>query len=217
MLFVRRKIRRLGHLKFLIHAEFVFVGVHDAVDVVDVVVKEILGGGYGDDGFQCGRTARGHLQRVEATPGNARHSDISIGPGLAREPRDHFCAIALFNARIFAIGRSAFARPGAANIHARADVSAQYIVGMKLVIPRLLPIIFAVRNVFENRGKFLLGLCAVGKIESYREPYAVGHRNPGFLDADAEVERSRASGLSCARLWLGAGRHQYENRGGENP
>ena len=211
MLFVRRKIRRLGHLKFLIHAEFVFVGVHDAVNVVNVVVEEILSGGYGDDGLQRGWAARSHLQRIETAPRDAGHSDVSVRPRLAREPRDHFRAVALFNARVFTIGRSAFTRPSAADIDASADVSAQYIVGMKLVIPRLLPIIFAVRNVFENRGKFLGGLCALRKIESHRELYTVGHRNPGFLDADTGVERLRVTRLNFTGWRFGARRHEPEH------
>jgi hypothetical protein len=57
--------------------------VHHAVDVMDVVVEEFFGGIDGKDGFERGRMAHGHLNRVEPAPGDAEHSYFAGGPRLS--------------------------------------------------------------------------------------------------------------------------------------
>src|SRR5271156_1524755 len=95
------------------------------------------------------------LDGIESAPGNARHPDVTVRPRLLREPRYYFYPVLLLLIGLFTVGRHAFARAGAANIYTRGDVAASHKIRMQIPIARERPIILAVRQVFENRGKFL--------------------------------------------------------------
>src|SRR5208337_5332377 len=115
-LFVERVVGGSGHGWGEVHVELELVEVHHAVDVMDVVVEELLGGIDSQDGLERGRMTHGHLDGVEASPGNAEHSHFAGRPGLSGQPRNDLFSVELFLLGILAVGGRAFARPEAADI-----------------------------------------------------------------------------------------------------
>jgi hypothetical protein len=81
---------------------------------------------------------------------------------------------------VFAVGRISFAGAGAADVHARGDVTAAHKVRMQFPIALEAPIVFAVGQVFEDGRKFFVGLGALGHIEVDGQLYPVFHRDPGL-------------------------------------
>src|ERR1700732_1858886 len=94
------------------------------------------------------------LNRVEATPGNSHHADVTVGPRLLGKPIDYLKAILLFLVGVFAVGRISFTRARAANVHTRGNVATFYEIRMELPITRQGPIVFAVRQIFQDRWEF---------------------------------------------------------------
>src|ERR1019366_6203566 len=120
---VERVVGGSGHRGSEVHVEFELVEVHHAVDVVDVVVEELFGGIDGQDGFERGRMAHGHLDGIEASPGNTEHSHFAGGPGLSGEPGYDLLAVELFLLGIFTVGGRAFAGAEASDVYSSAYVS----------------------------------------------------------------------------------------------
>jgi hypothetical protein len=69
--------------------------VFDAIHVVNVFREGRLGGGDGENRLQRRRSAHGHLDRVGAAPGDAKHGDLAVRPALPCEPRDDAVAVLL--------------------------------------------------------------------------------------------------------------------------
>ena len=177
---VRGKIGRRREPELEIHGGLEFVHVHEAIDVMDVVVEKFLGGADGDDGFQRRGMEARHHDGIEAAPGNSHHSDRAGGPGLAREPVDDFEAVVEFLVGVFAVGRRAFAGARAANVHARGDVTAADEVRVEIPVALEAPIVFAVGQVFEDDGELRAGRRAFGHVEVHGEANAVFHGDPGL-------------------------------------
>ena len=104
--------------------------------------------------------------------------------GCFAEPIDYFETVLLFLIGIFAVRRISFARAGAANVDAGADVRATYEIGMQTPITREAPVVFAVRQVFKDDRKFLPARSsrqsAFGHVEVHGKAYAILHRNRGL-------------------------------------
>ena len=129
--FVERVIGSAGHAGRHVHVQLELIDVRHAVDVVHVVVKKFGGGVHRDDGLEFGRVPHGHLQGVEAAPGDAHHSHVAVGPGLVRQPGNDLQAVELLLLGILAIGGNALAAAEAADVDAGADVSAAGEVGVR--------------------------------------------------------------------------------------
>ena len=80
--------------------------------------------------LSSGAMPHGHLQRVEAAPGDAHHAYVAVRPRLVRQPGNDLLAVELLLLRVFAVGGNAFAGAEAADIHAGAHVSAAHKVGV---------------------------------------------------------------------------------------
>ena len=180
--FIGGKIRRACHANLHIHAKFEFIDVHEAVNVMNVVVEKIFGGTHGDDCFERRGMQMGHLNGVESAPGNSHHADVAVGPWLLRKPIDYFEAVFLFLIGVFAVGRIAFACAGAADVHARGYVAASHEIGMQLPVAGQGPVVFAIGQVFEDGWKLPFVVCAfewaIRHVEIYCKVDAVFHRNP---------------------------------------
>ena len=209
--FVERVVGGSGHRGSEVHVELELVEVHHAVDVMDVVVEELLGGIDRQDGFERGRMTHGHLDGVEASPGNAEHSHFAGGPGLSGQPGDDLFSVELFLLGIFAVGGRAFARAEASDIDADADVSAGGEPGVDRIVAGGGGVVFAVGEIFEEGGEFLAGLGVAGHVESGGEVDAVGHGDRLLDHADgAQSGRRRFRGRE--RVERRGNREQSEDR-----
>src|SRR5690625_2357629 len=63
---------------------------------MDVIGVAVVSGADGDDRLEFFRLARGDLQAVETTPGDADHADRSGAPRLRRDPLQYFEPVVLF-------------------------------------------------------------------------------------------------------------------------
>src|SRR5580700_10229705 len=88
--FIGGKIRRARDADLHIHAELEFIDVHEAINVMNIVVEKIFGSAHRDDRFQRGGMQVRQLNGVEAAPGNSHHPDVAVGPRLFGKPVDHF-------------------------------------------------------------------------------------------------------------------------------
>ncbi len=137
----------------------------------------------------------GHLDGVEASPGNAEHSHFAGGPGLSGQPGDDLFSVELFLLGIFAVGGRAFARAEAADIYADADVSAGGEPGVDGIVAGGGGVVFAIGEIFEQGGEFFAGLGFAGHVESGGEADAVGHGDRLLDHADgAQSGRRRFRG-----------------------
>src|ERR1700722_13331754 len=141
--------------------------------------------------LQRWRVPHRHLQRIEPTPGNSKHADASIRPTLVRQPIDDLLAVDLLVFGIFALGRHSFPRAEAANIHPHANVSAPREKSMLGIVTRRCPVIFAIRQVFEQGREFLRWLRAVRHVEGRGQADAIFHRDPRPHHAHAVGWRRR--------------------------
>src|SRR5208283_3532497 len=124
---------------------------------------------------------------IEPAPGDSEHSNFAVRPGLTGEPGDDLFAVELLLLRVFAVGGRAFARAKAADVYARADVSAGCEIAMDRIVAGRGGVVFTIGKVFQQGGEFFARLGVVRHIERSRKPDAVRHGNP-FLDhADREL------------------------------
>ena len=82
---------RIGRHRLLHQHEVrphLLLGEQRAAHVVDIVGVAVVAGAERDDRLQRRRAARRHLQRGEAAPGDARHADTAVAPGLGGEEGD---------------------------------------------------------------------------------------------------------------------------------
>src|SRR5580692_3097679 len=135
--------------------------------------------------LQCRRMPHRHLQRCESAPGNAKHAHASVRPTLVRQPIDDLLAVDLLLLGIFALRRHAFTAAETANVNAHADVSAPREIRMPGIIAGRRPIIFAIRQVFEQGGELLSRLRAVGHVEGGGKANTIFYWNPGLHQAHA--------------------------------
>ena len=155
-----------------------------AVHVVHIVVKEFGGGGHRNDGLEFRRVPHGHLQRIEAAPGDAHHANVSVRPRLMRQPGDDLQAVELLLLRVLAAGGNAFAGAEAADIDAGTHVSAAHKVGIQFVVTLGGAVILPIRVILEDCREFLAGFAAIGHVQRDRQANSILHRNPCVLHAD---------------------------------
>ena len=146
-----------------------------AAFVVNVVAEAVVGGAQGDDGFEAWRTARGDLQAVEATPGNAHHADLAAAPGLLHQPGNHGFGIGQLLLGVF-VEHDAVRVTVAAHVHPHAGVAVACQVGVGQGVAHDGAVALAVGQVFEHRRH--RPFVSVGR-EPHpgRELSAVGQRN----------------------------------------
>ena len=156
------------------------VHVHDAVHEVHVVLVEVLGGVHGDDGLEGRRVATRHLNGVEAAPRDAEHANISVAPGLFRQPVDDHLAILVFPVGVLVGNQPALAVAGAAHVHRCQDIAAfdEVRVEGEIAGPRLG---FAIGQVLEDDRKGLPLDIPRRHVEIRREPHPVGQGDPDLL------------------------------------
>ena len=95
------RVRRCAHDDLPLHCPGELVGDQAAAPVMNVVGVALLGPAGGDDGLQRLGCLGGGLQRGEGAVGNPAHSDLSVAPGLLRDPVEHHQCIGLFHRGIF--------------------------------------------------------------------------------------------------------------------
>jgi hypothetical protein len=188
-------------------AHFPGVEVHDAVHVVDVVLVEVLGGVHRDDGLQRRRLAYGHLDRIEAAPGNAEHADAAVRPRLPGQPVDHHLAVRLFDVGVLVRDQPPLAVAGAADVHAGHHVAALDKVRVQAVVARA-RLGLAVGQVFQQHRAALRrsGRCRPVHIGS--KANAVRQRDPDLFDRDVP-----GGGVAGDRAGFAARRRGDEQQG----
>nr|WP_263433867.1 hypothetical protein [Chromohalobacter salexigens] len=158
------------------------------------------GGTDGDDRAERRRLARGHLQRIEAAPGNAQHADAAAAPGLLGEPGDRGDDVVLLAGQVF-VFQHAVRVTAAAQIDAQRGVAVAGEVGMHALVVGTGGIPLAVGNALDDRGDGM-GLGVGRPPHSCRESAAVGQRNEQcrFLDDRVrEVTHFPGIGLASTR------------------
>ena len=83
---------------------------------MNIVFIAIISGANGHDGFEGGRLACRHLQRIKPAPRNAEHAHLAIAPFLFGQPCDHFQRVILLLLGIL-IQHDAVAVARATHIH----------------------------------------------------------------------------------------------------
>jgi len=79
---------------------------------MSIVSIAIVRGANSDNGFQRWRAVSGHLQGIEAAPGNTEHPHFATAPGLLGNPVQHSQAVILLLLRVFILDQSiGVARP----------------------------------------------------------------------------------------------------------
>jgi len=69
------------------------VGVHDAVDEVDILVVEVIRGMGDENGLEGRRFAPGDHERIERSPGETVHPHLAVRPLFLGELVDDFHAV----------------------------------------------------------------------------------------------------------------------------
>src|SRR5689334_9254547 len=98
---------------------------------------------------------------------------------------DDLLAIDLLLFRILPSSGSAFTGTESADVNAYADVAATSEVGVLRIVARGGSVVFAVGQVFEQRGELVGWFGAVGHVQGDGETDAVLHGDPRGLHADA--------------------------------
>ena len=168
-----------------------------AVLVVNVIVVTVDGGSDGDDGLQRGRLEAGHLEAIEAAPGDAHHADRPVRPRLGGDPGDEFAGIRKFQRRVFTVNDAVgFART--ADIDTNPGNAGGGEDGIGRFIAQARPVALAIGQEFEDGGHGI-ALRAVGHPDAGGKPRAVGKGDPFVLD-DGESARYHGNPLLCS-LW----------------
>ena len=76
-LLIQNKVGSARHCIVKVIAHHPGVGMHDAIDVVNIFLVEILGRHHGDECLQGRRVPHCHLDGIEPAPGNAEHTDVA--------------------------------------------------------------------------------------------------------------------------------------------
>ena len=153
---------------------------HRAALIMDVILVAVIGGTDGDDGLECRRLPRRHLQRVEAAPGNAEHAELSRAPRLPGDPGDDFKRVVLLLFGIF-IEHYAIAVARASHINADRCVAVTREVRMRQGIAHMRAVALAIRQVLEE-GRYRVLLRIPRNPHAGGEFHAVRHRDPEILD-----------------------------------
>ena len=177
----------------------------DAVDEVDVLLVEILGGVHGDDRLQRRRIAQRHLDRIETTPGDAEHAHVAVRPALPRQPVDHDFAVLMLDVGVLVGNQATLAVAGATDVDGCDDVAALHEIRVERVIAAA-RLDAAVGQVFQQHGKSLTRLAACRHVEIGGEPHAVRHSYPRFLHANAVAGHTGCRG--CRKRRTAAGENQ---------
>ena len=159
------ELRRGGDRAREVVAHLPRIDVHHAVDEVDVVLVEVVGGVHRHDGLERRRVPHRHLDRVEAAPRDPDHAHVAVRERLAREPRDHVVAVAVLDLAVLVRNHDAVAPAGAADVHARHDVAAPHEVAVEAAVggPFL---VLAIRQVLEHDGEAGAGFAPLGRQRS---------------------------------------------------
>src|SRR6266404_6948892 len=96
------------------------------------------------------RPARGHLEPVEAAPGDSDHADLAGAPGLRSYPFHYFQAIVLLLLQIFIL-EQAVGFPRSALVDANAGIAMTGEIGMGQLIALRRAVAFAIGQIFQDR------------------------------------------------------------------
>lgn len=141
-----------------------------------VVGVAVVGRAGGDDGFQCRRAVACHLQRIEAAPGNAHHTDRPAAPGLSRKPGDDLDRVGLLLRQIF-VREQPVGIAGAAHIDTHRGIAVTGEIGVHLAVAQHGAVTPPIGQEFENR-RYRIFSCVLGQPDRGGQACAIGQNDP---------------------------------------
>src|SRR5690625_764298 len=147
---------------------------------MDVIGVAVVSGADGDDRLEFFRLARGDLQAVETTPGDADHADRSGAPRLRRDPLQYFEPVVLFLFQVLVM-HDTVGITGTPDVDAYRGITVSGVVRVVECVAGAGTVAQAVRQVLQNGGHRVL-FRVDRQPDAGSQPATVRQADPGVLD-----------------------------------